>query len=77
MKTEPPLPPTANERNTACLLRSLVVAIIMLAIFMAVSGCVTTAPDGTRTEPDYHAWLEITRLILADETPPVAIPVSK
>lgn len=71
MKTEPPFPPSHRDHNTSALIRSLIVAIIMLVIIFAATSCtVTTAPDGTRTEsPDYNAWLEITRLILADETP--------
>lgn len=50
-----------------------------LALAFALTSCtVTTSPDGTTTrQPDYNAWLEITRLILTDEVPKAIIAPSK
>jgi hypothetical protein len=54
---------------------SLITSAIAIIVIALVSCTVTTAPDGTQTaKPDYNAWLEITRLILADEVPKAIIP---
>ena len=53
--------------------RSILVAILITVL----PGCLVTQDlDGKKSyAPDYNAWLKITELILADEVPPVAIPV--
>lgn len=77
MKTCPNYP--RNPHDTGSLLRSLIVAAIGFVIVLFFTSCtVTTAPDGTQTrKPDYNAWLEITRLILADEIPQAPIAPTK
>jgi hypothetical protein len=57
---------------------SLITAALALLALLFLSCTVTTAPDGKTTRtPDYNAWLEITRLILADETPQPPFTPSK
>ena len=53
--------------------------ILVTILVTFLPGClVTQDPDGTKSyAPDYNAWLKITELILADEVPPVAIPVNE
>lgn len=56
-----------------------IIIVVLFAAALALASCtVTTSPDGTTTrQPDYNAWLEITRLILTDEVPKAIIAPSK
>lgn len=57
---------------------SIITAAVALIVLSLTSCTVTTSPDGTRTtQPDYNAWLEITRMILVDEIPKAAIVPTK
>jgi hypothetical protein len=73
MKPIPDYPRHPNERNTAALVRSLIVSAIMLVILLSLTGCQVTVT----AKPDYNAWLEIVGLTESGEVPPIRIIPAK
>ena len=52
--------------------------ILLLIAFTLASCTVTTLPDGTQTRSaDYNAWIEIVKLIQADDIPVAKIIIEE